>query len=409
MVLIALFALASLSPQLRADDVAASLPDGVKAVWDVTKAYHETTPTRERICLNGLWRWQPADAESPQVPAGRWGFFKVPGCWPGFTDYMQKDAQTLYVHPSWKKVRLGGITAAWYEREITIPDDWFGRRIFLHIEYLNSYSVVFVDGVKRGEIRFPDGEVDLTTASRSGAAHRLSLLVVALPLKAVLLSYTDTASAREVKGTVERRGLCGDVFIVSTPSGPKIADVAVDTSVRRRELTISAAVDGLAPKVQYHLRARITRGGSLVKELAGKPFKDGELKDVRLANCCDTRIARAGQNSVRTDSESPPLRSMAWRAFGLRSRERRSRRRSRTGAGWPPLSSVPTARGCSPVFPITRCACGTRKRGGFSPRRSSMTASSGVPVSARMAKTDPQASSDEVTPPVRESPVHLAA
>ena len=172
---------------------------------------------------------------------------------------------------------------------------------------------------------------------------------------------------------------------------------------------LKTAVDGLAPKVQYHLRARITRGGSLVKELAGKPFKDGELKDGRLANCCDTRIARAGQNSVRTDSESPPLRSMAWRAFGLRSRERRSRRRSRTGAGWPPLSSVPTARGCSPVFPITRCACGTRKRGGFSPRRSSTTASSGVPVSARMAKTDPQASSDEVTPPVRESPVHLAA
>ena len=84
--LIALFTVISLRPQLRADDIAVDLPDGVKAVWDVTKAYHETTPTRERICLNGLWRWQPADAGSDKVPDGSWGFFKVPACWPGVTE-----------------------------------------------------------------------------------------------------------------------------------------------------------------------------------------------------------------------------------------------------------------------------------------------------------------------------------
>src|SRR5881396_3553564 len=73
--LLVLLALISLKPQLRAAAAAASVPDGVKAVWDVARAYHETTPTRERICLNGLWRWQPAGASSDQVPAGRWGFF----------------------------------------------------------------------------------------------------------------------------------------------------------------------------------------------------------------------------------------------------------------------------------------------------------------------------------------------
>src|SRR5213592_3299055 len=41
-----------------ADD--APLPVGVKAVWDRKLATVEQTPTRERICLNGLWRWQPA-------------------------------------------------------------------------------------------------------------------------------------------------------------------------------------------------------------------------------------------------------------------------------------------------------------------------------------------------------------
>jgi beta-galactosidase len=281
--LLALFALVSLSPQLWADNVAVSLPDGVKAVWDVTKAYHETTPTRERICLNGLWRWQPADASSDQVLAGNWGFFKVPGCWPGITDYMQKDSQTLYAHPSWKDVRPGGITAAWYEREMTIPSDWSGRRISLFVEYLNSYATVFTDGVKTGELHFPGGEVDLTAACRPGDTHRMSLLVVALPLKGVMLSYTDSASAREVKGTVERRGLCGDVFLVSTPRGPKIADVNVDTSVRKRELTINAGVDGLEPNGHYNFRTRIMKGGSALKEFASPSFQGSNLKNGRFA------------------------------------------------------------------------------------------------------------------------------
>src|SRR6185436_14596640 len=98
---------------------AVTLPTGVKAVWDFDKAYRETSPTRERICLNGLWRWQPE--ASSTVPTGRWGYFKVPGSWPGITDYMQKDCQTVYTHPDWKNDRLGSISSAWYQREITVP------------------------------------------------------------------------------------------------------------------------------------------------------------------------------------------------------------------------------------------------------------------------------------------------
>jgi len=29
------------------------------AVWDLEKAYREKTATRERVCLNGLWRHSP--------------------------------------------------------------------------------------------------------------------------------------------------------------------------------------------------------------------------------------------------------------------------------------------------------------------------------------------------------------
>ncbi len=160
----------------------APLPDGVRAVWDLKLASRETTPTRERISINGLWRWQPAD-KSDNLPTGRWGYFKVPGCWPGITDYMQHDCQTVYAHPSWKATKLSDVTAAWYQREISVPQEWAGRRITLCLEYLNSSATAYVDGKKAGEAKFPAGEIDLTAACQPGSKHLLSLLVVARPLQ----------------------------------------------------------------------------------------------------------------------------------------------------------------------------------------------------------------------------------
>jgi beta-galactosidase len=273
---------AAVNPGAGEEEPAAPLPKGVSAVWDASKAYRETTATRERICINGLWRWQPAGSKPGPVPAGRWGYFKVPGCWPGSTDYMHKDCQTVYAHPAWKGERLGSIAAAWYQREITIPSRWAGRRIVVHVEYLSSYAVVYVDGKTAGEIRFPGGEVDLTPICRPGGKHVLSMLVVAMPLRGVMLSYTDTALARAVKGSVARRGLCGDVYLVSTPAGARITDVKVATSVRRWEITFDAALEGLAADAQYALRAQITQDGRNVAEFTSQAFTEGEVKDGRI-------------------------------------------------------------------------------------------------------------------------------
>ena len=264
------------------DDFAASLPEGIKAVWALGKAYRESTTTWERICLNGLWRWQPARASADQVPARNWGYFKVPGCWTGITDYMQKDFQVAHAHPNWKDERLGNVSAAWYERTLSVPPEWAGRRIALSADYLNSYAAVFVDGTRRGEIQFPGGELDLTAHLQPGGTNVLSLLVVAMPLKGVLLSYTDSNSARELKGKVERRGLCGDVFLVSTPAGPRIGDVRVDTSVRKSKVTFDAALHGLAADEGYSIRVLITREGRAVREFTSHEFKGGALDGGRI-------------------------------------------------------------------------------------------------------------------------------
>src|ERR1044071_6926546 len=57
----------------------AQLPPDVKAVWDLSRAHRETTPTRDQICINGLWRWQPARDNAERVPSDNWGLFQSSG------------------------------------------------------------------------------------------------------------------------------------------------------------------------------------------------------------------------------------------------------------------------------------------------------------------------------------------
>jgi len=261
---------------------AMSLPSGVQAVWDLAKAQHETTLTRERICINGLWRWQPADVASAEVPTEHWGYFKVPGSWPGISNYMQKDSQTVHAHPAWKGRRLSEISAAWYEREVSIPAHWTGRRISLNIDTLNSYAQAYINGQPAGVCRFPGGEVGLTTLCRPGQTYRLSLHVLAMPLQGVMRSYTDTAAARDVKGTVARRGLCGDVYLVSTPRDARIADLKVDTSVRKKQFSLTTTLQKLTTGAQYTLKARVLEHGQDLIEFTSRIFQSTDLQDGRI-------------------------------------------------------------------------------------------------------------------------------
>ncbi len=280
-----LFLSFALCPESRAGQADTVLPPDVKPVWDLAKASRDQTATRERLCINGLWRWQPAGTsnDSDPVPKANWGFFKVPGFWPGRTNYIQDDSQTLYAHPNWKNKNWRQATAAWYQREIVVPKEWAGRRISLRAEYLNSFASVYLDGKKVTEMRFPLGEADLTNVCTVAAHHQLSLLVVAMPLKAVMQSYTDTNSAKEMKGSVEARGLCGDVYLVSTPAGSRISDAKVDTSVRKGEITVSAALEDLVSDVDYALQVQVREHDQIIHEFISPSFRAGDLKAGRFA------------------------------------------------------------------------------------------------------------------------------
>jgi hypothetical protein len=272
---------------------AVALPPGVKAVWDMSKAWHEDTPTRACICINGLWRWQPAQPGAAAAPAGDWGYFKVPGSWPGTDDgYLQHDSQTVFANPAWGQVNMGGLQAAWYERTFAVPAEWTGRRVTLATDYLNSWAEVYIDGKPVGTMRYPAGEVDLTAACKPGQTQTLAMHVIAMPLRAVMLSFGDTNAPKEVRGSVPRRGLCGDVYLVGAPAGPRIEDMKADTSVRNWQITFNAALDALAPGAAYRLKAAITDHGNPVVEFTSNSFTAADLKDGRFAFTCDWHPAK---------------------------------------------------------------------------------------------------------------------
>ncbi len=275
-----LLALASARAQ---DQGNAPLPNGVSAVWDLEKAFRESTPTQERVCLNGLWLWQPAKPEKEETPpTTAWGWFKVPGPWPGGTSWIMANSQTLYPHPSWQD-KFWGTNSAWYQRDFFVPKEWAGRRITLSAEYLNSFASVFVDGKRAGKMQFPGGEVDLTPLCQAAGKHVLALRVVAAPLREIAVLFNDTNTENSIKASVERRGLCGDVFLNAAPVAARIDDVKIDTSVRKGEITLDAVLQDLPAEGPYTLRAAITDHGKPVKEFTSAPFKKGDLKNGRFA------------------------------------------------------------------------------------------------------------------------------
>src|SRR5207253_208955 len=167
--------------------------------------------------------------------------------------------------------------------EIEIPSDWTGRRITLAADYVNSHATVFLDGQRCGELKFPGGELEITSHVQPGTKQTLSLLVEAMPLKAVLLSYNDTNAARETRGNVARRGLCGDVWLVSTPAKARITDIKVDASLRKGAITFDAELEGLAPSGSYTLRANIMAKRQIIREYRSQPFQARDLTAGRFA------------------------------------------------------------------------------------------------------------------------------
>ena len=263
----------------------AVLPAGVKAVWNLDKAQREKTTTRERVCLNGLWRWQPAHGGGRLAASGPMGLFQSsrllagtlqlrPG---GLPDALSPSE--LEGRRTWGASPRPGISARSRFRRTGR-----GRRIALQRgvrEFLRRRLRGRQEG---GRDPLPGGEVDLTAMCRPGKDLRCSVSSSSPCRSRPSCSPTPTP-IRPGKSRARWSGAgCAATFTSSArPPAARIADVKIDTSVRKGEVTLSTALAGLAADAPYTVRVEIRDDDRVVHQFTSKPFKAGDLEDGRIA------------------------------------------------------------------------------------------------------------------------------
>ncbi|MEO3756190.1 glycoside hydrolase family 2 TIM barrel-domain containing protein [Streptomyces sp. B6B3] len=140
-----------------------------------------------RLDLDGTWRFAYADRPDDRDPEfhrtdlddSSWDTVPVPSCWqlhgydvPIFINItypwwgpngMGEEAQPPFAPTRYNPVGQ-------YRRSFTVPDDWAGRRVFLHFEGVKSAFYVWVNGEPVGyrEDSFTAAEFDITPHLTSG-------------------------------------------------------------------------------------------------------------------------------------------------------------------------------------------------------------------------------------------------
>jgi hypothetical protein len=278
----------------------APLPPGAEpGPWSLGDAWRQTTPTRERVCLNGLWGFRPVvsnETAAAVPPAGDcWGWFKVPGVWPHGQWEPDSGIQQVWLAP-WLEERGGvkDVDQAWYRRRIAVPEAWEGRRLALEFTMLQTHAQAFVDGAPCGELWYPGGELELTGHLKPGAEQELALLVTARPLTAERNAFMAPDRIVTDKASVNHKGITGDLFLTAMPAAARLEDVQVITAVKDMTVTFAAETAGLGAG-PWRLRAevgecggggavRVFESGALAPDAAGglrftAPWPDAKTWD----------------------------------------------------------------------------------------------------------------------------------
>ncbi|MDR0931513.1 MAG: hypothetical protein LBM70_00620 [Victivallales bacterium] len=216
-------------------------PDGSspKSAGSLKGAWNETTPTRERVSLNGLWEFRPLlRDENPDVlppPGSGWGYFKVPGAWPTHNNGMRFYLSALFM----PKFRPQDLNSAWYRRTFDVPESWQGKRIVLSADMIQSCAKVSIDGKEAGELYYPGGELDLTGKLLPGKEQTLTMFVSAKPEKSSIFMAPGRLISQD--SALTNRGITGDLYLDASPLNKAIADVHVITSLKKKKSALTPA------------------------------------------------------------------------------------------------------------------------------------------------------------------------
>jgi len=195
--------------------------------------------------LNGEWDFAPASSKQP--PKDGWGRIMVPGGW--------------YAVKSWTGVHMmiGGIVkpptepvaddlaSGWYARTLDIPKEWAGRAVELELTRVSTDAQVYLNGVRCGEIHWPNGTVDISSAVRFGQPNTLQILVFAVQTEKEVTVFMGSEQNLQwkQKASLDSKGIIGEAFLHSRPSGAHVSDVFVKPSTRARRIGLDVELTGM--------------------------------------------------------------------------------------------------------------------------------------------------------------------
>lgn len=248
----------------------------VQELWDMKDAERIANGSRERICLNTVWQFKPAESAAvtavPKETEYPY-FFKVPGIWPGHNSWKQPGSSQDVYEPSGKKAEINGkkLNSVWYRRTIDIPANWTGKKVELELTYIQTCGQVFIDGRKAGEFYFPGGSLDITNDVVPGKRHELAILVSAKIDDAETVSFNAPDRISKHKKMIVCRGITGDAYLKAEPKGMRISDIHLMTSVRKKELVCDVGLQNVSPG-SYTLETAIYDGNRIVKTVRSPLF-----------------------------------------------------------------------------------------------------------------------------------------
>jgi beta-galactosidase len=272
-----------------------------------------------RLSLDGEWRFQLLP--SPEAPlAGRWTRTAVPGCWT-MQDF--EDIHGVEDLPWYTNVRMpwpgppphppAANPTGVYEREVTVPADWAGRRVVLHVGAAESVLLARVNGtdVGVGKDSHLASEFDVTDVTAAGEPNTIRLTVV---------KWSD-ASFVEDQDQWWHGGITRPVFLYAT--GPlHLADVHVTAGLAGAPAADGTATGELRADIQVRAAGGALPAGWYVSghldgvgELGpGEAYAAGHAANERVSDWLGLARISASVPGVRPwSAEVPALRDLTVR------------------------------------------------------------------------------------------------
>ncbi|MCK5565119.1 MAG: hypothetical protein KAJ07_07710 [Planctomycetes bacterium] len=200
-------------------------------------------PQRQELCLNGLWQFQPANVPSdwksgqgvpPVLPLpsdDKWEAvpIKIPSPWNVNSVLHDQrgqgmDSRTFPSYPKhWNDAKMG-----WLRKKFTIPDQWKGNRVFIHLDAVAGDCRIIINGKDMGLHFDPSlpGQFDITSAVLWGQDNDILLGIRDAKLYSEKGKYGSFTYPTGSFWLTDAIGVWQDVFLLAKPQ-VHVADVFI--------------------------------------------------------------------------------------------------------------------------------------------------------------------------------------